>query len=389
VGMRQTTEPGESYVSTNYNVLASTVVHLTRSTTALVSMPDSVVIPAGNNKAYFFITGADTVGSLRITAAAPGFVSATANVEVTRPAFWIDQSYATTLDNTTSVQVVAVETGRYYSRRAVENVPVSLAFEAPALGSHDSTSVFIMAGDNVAYPTFALAGVTGRTQLRAFDARPGFQSYAEGRNDFIVEQSIFYASANPLLVGIGQAQDYYVELNNTVDHDVILSFANPGGHTGRAGASADTISSYEYYRYGSWTGVSYGADTVTITNPRMPAFKWAVLVDSGSFDLSSTRTVRLGDSLSVTVDLRGPNGGWATAAVPTSVTVTTSNGNWTANATDPGSQCSASTPTCSLSYSAGDYETVGRFKPTSAGVARITVTGPGYRTRSFDIQVLP
>ncbi len=389
VGMRQRTDPGEMYISTNYPVLTNTVVKFARSTSALVSMPDSVVIPAGDNYAYFQITGADTVGSLQIVASSPGFASTTASIEVTRPALWVNTVYVNSFDATAQFEVHAIESGRYYARLAVENVPVSLALDTLLLGTLDSATITIPANELVAVGTMSVSGTAGRGQLRAWDARPIFRRYIEARENVQVSQGSAAPNENPLVIGIGQEKEYWMGLSDYTQRGLVLSLANSGLHTSRPGASADTVPASSYGIYKTFAGFSFGIDTVTISNPRIPTARWVLRVDSSTFELSGTRTVKLGDSLFVDVNLRNPEAGWASAAVPTSVTVTTSNGSWNANATDGASECTAAGATCTLSFGTGDYYMRGRFRPSSAGVARITVTGPGYRARSIDIQVTP
>lgn len=87
IGMGQRTHPYESIISRGSYSTEPLWVQLHSSDTALVQVPDSVLIPANDFYAYFELVAGDTTGSARVTASAPGYNPWQFDVLVTRAYF--------------------------------------------------------------------------------------------------------------------------------------------------------------------------------------------------------------------------------------------------------------------------------------------------------------
>ncbi|HXY18968.1 MAG TPA: Ig-like domain-containing protein [Gemmatimonadales bacterium] len=275
LGNRQTTGPTSIYVYTTNSVATPLTVHLLSTGTTVATVPDSVVILANTNYAYFTVTGQDTIGTVQIQASATGYTAATASVEVTRPKFVIS---ATTQLNTTSPRTalyVYAEDANGTTHYTAENVVVTLASSATAVATIDSATVTIPAGgyySNAA--TWGPGGTTGTAQLSATDTRAAQYAYNQGTlNVGVVTPSLNF-DWTTMSLGIGQYNDMYVYTPDAATSPINVNLSHTGtprtsiilNDTARTAVTIPTGTNYVYFHV---VGASVGTDTLvgTTTSP--------------------------------------------------------------------------------------------------------------------------
>ncbi|MDQ8155595.1 MAG: hypothetical protein P3B98_13155, partial [Gemmatimonadota bacterium] len=381
IGMRQRTEEWEAYVYTDYAVLVPTWIKLRPSAPGLVTVPDSVLMPAGDNYAQYSVIGRDTVGGLQLTATAPGFASAIAGISVSRPGFVVDDEYVYSADRGRSLEVVAVETDRYYSREVTEAVRVALSSDRPGVAAPDSVAITIPAGTSSSDVARINVSGIGRATITASDTRTSFQRYVAGSGDVTVEQAYIGPANTVLRLAPGQRAWYTVQTNFYDPDEVLVTVTGVGGHTNRTGTSTDTIPANEYYTYRSIVGTSYGVDTLTLTAPGFMSGRVVAEVSSGILAMSGSlpNLLKVGDSYSTYFYLRTPTGSGAESAGVTTVTLGATNGVW-----DNGAG-----PITTVNVADGQGYAAVTFKATAVGTATFTLSAPGYLSKTFTVQVLP
>ncbi len=386
LGMRQRTDSEEQYVYTDYSVLVPTWVRLNRSTTALVSMPDSVLIPAGGNYAYYETTALDTVGGLEVTAAAPGYASVTGGITVSRPTFYANYDNMYTGDGGRQFEVVAVESDGYNSRLITEDVRVMLSSSAPGIVGIDSAAVTIPAGSSSNWSASTLPISIGRATITASDARTGFRAYAPGFTNIQVSQSQLYPNNDVLRLGIGQRTNFYTSVSFYPQVPLPYSIIGVGGHTSMTGTLADTIPAGYYYRYFQITGVSAGSDTLTLSAPSILSGRLIIDVSEGVFGISSVPTsMKVGSTASLYVYLQTPDRNYGYSAGNTTIGVVGSNVDVLDN-----SGAGTGSPISSVVVAdGGSYAPVTLVAGATPGTATFTISGTGYQQRIFTIQIVP
>ncbi|MDP1890648.1 MAG: hypothetical protein Q8K55_07105 [Gemmatimonadaceae bacterium] len=380
IGMRQSTDADELYVYSSYPVLVPTWITLTRSAPSLLTAPDSVLMPAGDNYAYFSIAGRDTVGGLQLQASAPGFTSATMDVTVSRPIFEIDVPSGHTFPAAQSITVMASESGNGYVRRTTEPVRVTLTADSAAIASVDSSAVTIAAGSSSNASAQLLIHSPGRPSVTASDSRTSFQRYLPFTEDTYIYPAQIEPENAVYHVGIGQRRWYSPNVNFSVPSALVLASVGTGGHTSRTGAQADTIPADSYYAYAAVDGLTTGADTVVMSAAGFRSARLIFEVAPGSFYPSSPpASMRVGDVFNFAVYLRAPDGSTVEAATSTTLTLGATNGTW----------WNGSTGITSAIVADGAYYVATSLKATTVGTATFTISAPGYLTKSFNVQVLP
>ena len=271
LGNRQTTGPTGIYVYTTNSVATPLTVHLLSTGTTVATVPDSVIIPAANNYAYFTVTAQDTIGTVQIQATATGYTATAASVQVTRPKFLV--SAATQL-NTTSPRTtlyVYAEDANGNEHYTAEKVVVTLASSATAVATIDSATVTIPAGQYYSNPaTWRPGGTTGTAQLSATDTRAAQYAYNQGTLNVTVITPSLNFDWGTETVGIGQYNNLYVYTPDAATSPINVSLLHTGtprtsillNDTARTSVTIPTSLNYVYFHV---VGASVGMDTLVAT----------------------------------------------------------------------------------------------------------------------------
>jgi hypothetical protein len=267
-----------------------------------------------------------------------------------------------------------------YTRIVTENVPVTLVSDSLAVAGLDSSTVTIPAGSSYSSTAKYIVNGPGVTFVTASDARGIYQHYLPGTTLSYSNQAYLYPVDNRYSIGVGQRLHFYSQLNFINPSDVLVTLTGTGGHTSRTGTSVDTVLAYNYYKYSALDATSAGSDTVIFTSPGFRNGRMVVDVSQGTFALSSAPlSMKVGDVVGFYVYLRSPDGSYAEAAVPTTLTLAATNGQWWDGAA----------AVTSGSAATGTYYLYTSIKATVAGTATFTISAPGYLPRSFNVQVSP
>jgi hypothetical protein len=318
IGMRQNTGPNGWYVYTPNNVATPLTVNLASSSTRVATVPASVTIPAGNNYAYFGVTGQDTLGTIQVTATATGYNASSSNIQVTAPKFIVSTS--TTLNTTSQAQTLTIYAAdangnTHYTN---ENVTVGLASSAPGVATIDSagSGVTIVAGNYYTQAASWKPVAVGTAQLSMTDGRAVFYKYNTATvNIAVVTPTLNFGFANTSL-GIGQYIDNeYVYTPDYMTSSVAVSFSHLGtSHASTlvsgSPVSSVTISSGSNIGYFRLLGVSAGIDSLvgTLSSPFHNPATTATTVGLGRIDPISgwPGSINAGDSVQVTLYARDP-----------------------------------------------------------------------------------
>lgn len=319
LGMRQHGGTNSSYVYTPNSVVAPLVVHLLSTGTRVATIPDSVIIAASSNYAYFDVTAQDTVGTIQVQATALGYNGATMNVQVTVPKFVVSTS---TQLNTTSARAsiyVYAADANGNTHYTTENVTVTLQSSAPGVAAIDSSTVTIPSGAYyVSTPTWS-PGTAGTAQLSAQDVRAVQYKYATGTANVTVVTPTLSLNSAPGALGLGQYQDYvYAATPDYQTAPVAVALTHTG--TARTGTDSNltnvpitglTIPASGSYQYFRLVGLSRGTDTLvaSATSPVHNPATMLTVVDSGRVDPIANwpGAIVAGDSVLVTLYARDPN----------------------------------------------------------------------------------
>lgn len=324
IGVRQRSYQNNMYVELGYYVERDTWVRFTTSRPGLISIPDSVKIPAGEAWAYFNIAAGDTVGGVRVTASLPGFTPWEFDVAVTRSILQICNCSAYVgADNVSEVYVVdALE---QYGRPLAVATPLRFRSENSAIANVlQAEWTFPADSDYVAARVFR--GVApGRTTVSVTDARGDVFSRLEPAYSTIeIQQPILAARntryfATPGLETTGS--DHIVDASMIRDSIwVRLTSAN-----GRMLPAVDSVlvaspdipldGGIMSYTESSDTpfklrGVSAGEDTLILNATGLPTQRVPVTVQPGVLRLApnTPSVITVGDSLLVTVNFAGADG---------------------------------------------------------------------------------
>ncbi|WP_133248146.1 hypothetical protein [Comamonas sp. JNW] len=185
VGKGLYTYTSEVYVERLINGVVSggadaVVVNLRCVASEVCSTPQTVTIPAGQSRAYFFVTGLDT-GSTQIEASAAGFTSGVVTTETITPllllngapsALRVGQTY-------TNIYVAAQVNGAYWpnSQYPAVNLSVTFTSSIPSIGTVTNTATWAKEAGSSARPTFTAIS-PGTTQITA--SSPGFVPATSG-----------------------------------------------------------------------------------------------------------------------------------------------------------------------------------------------------------------
>jgi hypothetical protein len=318
-GMRQRGSATDYYIYTQNNVASPVTVTLTSSAPVVATVPATVTIPTGSYYAYFTITAQDTVGTIQITASAPGFgpPATPVTVTVTQPRFVIStNANPRTTSGPQGITIYATD-DQGNAHYVTENVTMNLASSSGAVFTVDSSQVTIVSGNyynNLARVT--PVGV-GSAQLSATDPRAAIYKYNTGTQAINVSTPNLSFSWNNVTIGRGQYIDqsyyccFYIQ---TADNQAAPTTVTLG-HAGAAKTSVPatvTIPTNLYYSYFRIDATSFGVDTLTASasSPFHNPDSAFVTIDSGTVVLSGWPANRaVGDSALVTLTTRDPGGG--------------------------------------------------------------------------------
>lgn len=326
LGMRQYGAGTAAYVSIPNAIGAPLVVRLLSTDSTVASVPDSVVIPAGQTYAYVDIRGRDAAGTVQIQATAVGYASASTTQRVTAPRFLV--STTTTVRTTQApvgitVQAADADGSAHY---VWEPVAVTLASSNPAAATVDSAVVTIPAGNYYTSAARLRPVAAGTTVVTASDARVESYRY----NDASVTVSVVTPSlalnwSGALTVGVGQWVEPYVYTPDNAASALTVALA----HATAASSSAPSVTipagtNYVYHRLG---GTAVGADTITYTAAGHTLVRGALAVGTGRVDGIGGWPANLtSDSVQVTLYARDQLGNVRNVGTATTFAVSVSGG---------------------------------------------------------------
>ncbi len=392
LGMRQHGGTNSSYVYTPNSVVAPLVVHLLSTGTRVATVPDSVIIAASSNYAYFDVTAQDTVGTIQIQATALGYNGATMNVQVTVPKFVISTSGQLNTTSPRNAITVYATDANGNSHYTTENVTVTLQSSAPGVAAIDSSTVTIPSGAYYVNTATWSPGTPGTAQLSAQDVRAVQYKYATGTaNVTVVTPTLGFGSA-PGALGLGQYQDYvYAATPDYQTAPVAVALTHTG--TARTGTDSNltnvpitglTIPASGSYQYFRLVGLSRGTDTLvaSIASPVHNPATMLTVVDSGRVDPIANwpGAIVAGDSVLVTLYSRDPNDNGRNVVAATGFALAP-------NANIEFHQGGAVVTTVTIPADAQFVQFY--LKGVSAGSGSVTITNADYRSYFNTVTVTP
>ncbi len=309
LGMRQYQLGTSAYVTIPNAIGSPLVVRLVSTDPTVATVPDSVIIPAGQTYAYVDVRAQDAIGTVQLQATALGYATATATQQVTAPRFLLSTSTPVRTTQTPPNVTVQAADANGTAHYVWEPVTVTLVSSAPTVGAVDSASVVIPAGAYYNNVSRFVPLSPGTTQLTASD--PRIQSYRYADATFTVAVTLpafgWSQGSAPLRLGIGQWAEPYLTSPDYQPSPLTVALA----HTSGASASPATaiIPTSSYYVYTRITGASVGQDTITFSAPGYVSIRAAVDVGLGRMDnIVSWPSTLTTDSVQVTLYARDMDG---------------------------------------------------------------------------------
>ena len=185
VGKGLYTHLNEVYVERLINGVVSggadaVVVNLRCVASEVCSTPQTVIIPAGQSRAYFYVTGLDA-GSTQIEASAAGFTSGVVTTETITPLLLLSGAPSSLRvgQTNTTISVAAQVNGAYWSNSQypAANLPITFTSSIPSVGTVTNTVAWAKGAGASARPTFTAIS-PGTTQITA--SSPGFVPATSG-----------------------------------------------------------------------------------------------------------------------------------------------------------------------------------------------------------------
>jgi uncharacterized protein YjdB len=395
LGMRQTGGSSSAYVYAPNNVATPLTVNLVSTDPRVVTVPASVVIPAGSYYAYFPITALDTVGTIQIQATATGYSGANTSVQVTPPRFTIGTG--TSINTTAAPQTITIYatdangTGHY----TTEDVAVTLLSSAPNVAAIDSTVVTILSGTYYTQAARWSPVQVGTAQITASDPRATLYHYNQGAVNVQVNTPSAYLQSMPGALGIGQYQDYaYAQTPDNMAAPTTVQLSHTG--TARTGTyvnqtntptSSLTIPQNSYYQYFRIAGLVAGTDTLvaSIASPAHNPATAYTLVGPGRVDPLGgwPSTILAGDSVLVTLYARDVNQNThnVVAATAFSFSAVSNIEFWSGGAN------SANITATGVTIPADAYYVQFYLKGKTAGTGSVTITNANYSSYTVTVTV--
>lgn len=375
LGMRQNGGPTSAYISVPNSITGSPlVVTLASSDPTVVQVPASVTIPVGSNTAYFQVTALDIVGTIQITATAPGYGGATSSVQVTQPRFNISSSSSVNTTSPPATIYVYATDANGNSHYVNENVVVTLGSSSATVGAPDSATVTIPAGAYFVATARFVPGAAGTTQISATDARVAAYKYGAGTFSVAVNTPTLSLSLNAATLAVGQYVTQTIYAPNQQQAALTVSMAHSGAASSTP--SSATIAALTSSTTARITAVAAGNDTITYSAPGHNPVVGAVTVAPGRLDPIGgwPATLNAGDSVRVTIYARDANSATHYVAAATTVTLAPS------GQIQFVSGAVGSPPVTSVTIPADQQYVQVWVKALAAGSGSASVSSPNYTT---------
>jgi trimeric autotransporter adhesin len=383
LGMRQNS--GIGTVIAMPTVLAQALtVSLTSADPTIATVPATVTIPAGASSAFFTLTAHDVIGTTQITASALGFSSASHAAQVTKPQFRLwPPSYVYT---TYPMQFYVTAVDAYGNNPAVnQDVVVTLTSLTPSVVAIDSATVTIPAGTGSSnWATLsALAPGTGR--ITASDARTAVYAYLP--NTASIDAAIPHASLNFLNLDLGLGQ--YFPSGVPLGTPAAATMTVPITHSRSGITTTPSSVVIAQGRFGAAFNVvatATGVDTITISPPGYVPASGQVVVGPGTFGtyFGWPASLRVGDSVHVTIGTFGPVGISSRNVVASTVISVLSNANIQVVSGVPNSA-----PLTSITVPADADNVRVYIKGVAAGTGSLSLSAPTYTPFTTSTTVTP
>ncbi len=339
LGMNQQTYAQEAFVELDFTADRDYWVTFTASRPGLITLPDSVRIPAGTSYAYFDMAGRDTVGTVRVTASIPGFIPWEFDVVVTNTQLVgsINQVFRGADAYLTMYAIDALE---LYDRPLASSVPIRVRSLAPQIASIIGTGDLTFPADSFFVSQRIVRGLElGEASLVIEDARPDtFNLLLSGTANVSVLAPTLYTGASRYLTTPGlraRSESHYVDAS--LVRDSVWVFV--GSTLGRVEPVEDSIlvtplpfgggeeipSVRSLLRFGL-DGISLGSDTLVFTAAGLPTAYATVSVEQGLLtpSASSPLSIVQGDSALLVAFVRTPDGYAAQTTTTQTLTATVS-----------------------------------------------------------------
>ena len=319
LGMRQYGLGTGAYVQIPNAIGTPLTVRLLATDTTVATVPDSVVIPAGQTYAYVDVRAQSTVGTIQLQATATGYASASTTQQVTQPKFTLSIPTALRTTQSPAGFTIYATDANGSAHYVWEPVTVTLTSSNPGAATVDSATVTIPTGSYYSGNARIVPVAAGTTTITASDARVQSYRYDAAAAAVAVTTPALQQSwgTSPLKLGIDQwTESHYVYVpdNQPAPLTVTTSHATSASAT----AATVTIPQGTYYVYHRITGVTAGVDTITYTAAGHTATTGAVSVGLGRVDgIGGWPTTLASDSVAVTLYARDPDGNVRNVSVAT------------------------------------------------------------------------
>ncbi|MCE9601364.1 MAG: Ig-like domain-containing protein [Gemmatimonadetes bacterium] len=330
LGMRQYSAGTGAYVTIPNAIGAPLVVRLLSTDPTVATVPDSVIVPAGQTYAYVDIRAQDVVGTVQIQATALGYASANVTQQVTTPRFLLNVSAnVRTTQSPPGITVQAADASGA-AHYVWEPVTVTFASSFPSAATVDSTSVVIPAGQYYNNSARLLPVAPGTTTITVSDPRVQSYRYTDASAPVAVVLPTLGNSwgTSPLRLAVGQwREDGYIA---TTDNQVTpLNIALTHATSASTSAASIQIPNGTYYLYHRITGAAIGVDTITYSAAGHVSARGPVIVGTGRVDALGSWPATIGgatDSVAVTLYARDMDGNVRNVSVATTFNVAVSGG---------------------------------------------------------------
>ncbi len=390
LAMREETDPFEMYVYREFYSDDSLWVRLVSSAPALVSVPDSVLIPPGSSYEYFQIATGDTVGGAMITASAPGFLPYRWYVNVARGELVpYSNGGQLRIGGSERIGVYTRAADTFDSHAPLDTIPVRLRSSNPGVMTIGADSLVLLTASNVNTESFGpLIGTgNGWAILDVEDTRVGnFRRLLGTRPRVDVTPPRILTDQAVVAVTPGLRSDFagYVFTGSTGDSTTIT----PTVLGGRVAVTPGTLeyngrlSSQTYF---DLTGISAGLDTVVFTAPGFLSDTIEVVLANGSLRTNVPAPVRFDENTTVTLQLNFWDASNSFARVgPNALPVTfTSQGQLSARSAVDG------TPLGTVNVPAGSNSFNFQLRSLTAGNGLVTISAPNMSPLVVRVQVVP
>ncbi len=381
MGMQERTYSGYHYVQRERILPTAVWVRLESSAPGIVSVPDSVEIPANGYYAYFEVTSGDTTGSALITASADGYAPSGFLAFVTASSFegYVDDDIA--VGERSRVDVYRYSAG-YSSFPSLVETPIRFESADPSIAVMTPDSASLPVGFDY-YDEFEwLVGVArGQTHLTIRDLRPDpFARTLPASVDVEVRGLTMEVDDNQRAIHVApgtETDEYrYVSLGGSVD-SLWIRFQTVGG---RAAPMTDSVLlQNQSYAYFGVRGISEGTDTLVISAAGLAPESLTVYVGKGEIRTENLLpTIRQGDSVQVYLDLHAADEAWLYAsAAPLDLTLSS-----TANL----QTTLGAGPVSTVQVAPGSSYAIFWVKALAPGGGTLTITHPAFLAHEISFQ---